>query len=309
VPSHRWSDNVTTRTLVTSLLVAILAATLVACGGGGPSASAGAPIPVVATTTIHADIVARIGGDRVSVTSLVPKGGEVHTFDPSPQDVARVASARLIVANGLGLDDWLTGLARDAGATAPIVNLGDAVPADELILENGVPNPHLWLDLGLAALYGRAAADALGRIDPSNATAYDAHADSFAEEMTALDDELQAKFETIPAAGRKVVSFHDALPYFARAFDIEIVGVIVPVPGQDPSAGELAALVDAIRASGVKVILSEVQFSDDLARTIATETGATVVSDLYTDSLGDSPVDTYPGLMRYDVDRIVDALR
>lgn len=299
----------TARTLATALIVAVIAAILAACGGGGPSASAGAPIPVVATTTIHADIVARIGGDRVSVSSIVPKGGEVHTFDPRPQVVARVAAARLIVANGLGLDDWLTGLARDAGATAPIVNLGDAVPADELILEEGVPNPHLWLDPNLAAIYGRAAAEALGRIDPSNATAYNDHADSFAAEMTALEDELQAQFETIQAADRKVVSFHDALPYFARAFDIEIVGVIVPVPGQDPSAGELAALVDAIRASGVKVILSEVQFSDDLARTIATETGATVVSDLYTDSLGDPPVDTYAGMMRYDVTWIVDALR
>jgi zinc/manganese transport system substrate-binding protein/manganese/iron transport system substrate-binding protein len=299
---------VTARARATALAV-VVSATLAACGGGGPSASAGAPIPVVATTTIHADIVARIGGDRVSVSSIVPKGGEVHTFDPSPQDVARVARSRLIVANGLGLDDWLTGLAVDAGATAPIVKLADAVSADELILEDGVPNPHLWLDPEYAATYGRAAAEALLRVDPANATAYTANADSFAAEMTALGGELEAQFETIAAANRKVVSFHDALPYFARAFDIEVVGVIVPAPGQDPSAGELAALVDAIRASGVRVILSEVQFSDELAQTIATETGATVVSDLYTDSLGDPPVDTYTGLLRYDVDRIVEALR
>jgi ABC-type Zn uptake system ZnuABC Zn-binding protein ZnuA len=300
---------VTVRTVATVLLVAVPAAALAACGGGGPSASAGAPIPVVATTTIHAYIVARIGRDRVSVSSIVPKGGEVHTFDPSPQDVARVAAARLIVANGLGLDDWLAGLARDAGTTAPIVNLGDTVPADELILEEGVPNPHAWLDPHLAATYGRAAAEALGRIDPANGAAYTANADSFAAEMTALADELQATFEAIPAEDRKVVSFHDAMPYFARAFDLEIVGVIVSAPGQDPSAGELAALVDAIRASGARVILSEIQFSDELARTIAAETGAKVVSDLYTDSLGDPPVDTYPGMLRYDVDRIVAALR
>jgi ABC-type Zn uptake system ZnuABC Zn-binding protein ZnuA len=299
---------VTARALAAALVV-VVSGTVAACGGGGPSASAGAPIPVVATTTIHADIVARIGGERVSVTSIVPKGGEVHTFDPSPQDVARVAGARLIVANGLGLDDWLTGLARDTGTSAPIVKLGDAVPADELILEQGVPNPHVWLDPEYAAIYGRAAAEVLGRIDPANATAYTANADGLAAEMTALEDELQARFETIPTGDRNVVSFHDALPYFARAFHIEVVGVIVPVPGQDPSAGELAALVDAIRASGVRVILSEVQFSDELAQTIATETGARVVTDLYTDSLGDPPVDTYAGLLRYDVDRIVEALR
>lgn len=291
-----------------SLVVA--AAIMAACGGSGgsPSPATGA-IPVVATTTVLADIVARVGGDRVTVTSLVPKGGEVHTFDPSPQDVARVEAARLIVANGLGLDDWLTGLARDSGTSATIISLGDALPAGDLILEGGVPNPHAWLDPNLAAAYGRTAAEALGRIDPPNAAAYTANAEAFATEMAALRDELQGKFEAVPPANRKIVSFHDAMPYFARAFGLEIVGNIVSAPGQDPSAGELAALIDAIRASGARAILSEVQFSDELARTLAAETGATVVSDLYTDTLGDPPVDTYPGILRWDVDKIAEALR
>jgi zinc/manganese transport system substrate-binding protein/manganese/iron transport system substrate-binding protein len=127
--------------------------------------------------------------------------------------------------------------------------------------------------------------------------------------MTALGGELRAQFEAVPPADRKIVSFHDAMPYFARAFGLEIVGSIVSAPGQDPSAGELAALIDAIRASGGRAILSEVQFSDELAQTIAAETGATVVGDLYTDTLGDPPVDTYPGILRWDVDKIVAALR
>jgi manganese/iron transport system substrate-binding protein len=301
---------VTARAFAAVLLALVLATALAACGGANSSSVPGTgPLPVVATTTIHADIVARVGGDRVAVTSIVPKGGEVHTFDPSPQDVARVAGARLIVANGLGLDDWLTGLARDSGTTAPIVALGDAVPAGDLILEDGRPNPHAWLDPDLAAAYGRTAAEALGRIDPANAAEYAANAEKYATELAALDTELQAQFNAIPPANRKIVSFHDALPYFARAFDIEIVGVIVSAPGQDPSVGELAALIDAIRASGVKAIVSEVQFSDELARTVAAETGAKVISDLYTDTLGDPPVDTYPGMLRWDVGKIVDALQ
>jgi len=293
-----------------TFLAALLATVVAACGvsGSSPSPASGA-IPVVATTTVLADIVGRVGREHITITSLVPKGGEVHTFDPSPQDVARVEAARLIVANGLGLDDWLTGLARDSGTSATIISLGDAFPAGDLILEGGVPNPHAWLDPNLAAAYGRTAAEALGRIDPPNAAAYTTNALAFALEMTALDDELQGKFEAVPPANRKIVSFHDAMPYFARAFGLEIVGNIVSAPGQDPSAGELAALIDAIRASGARAILSEVQFSDELARTLAAETGATVVSDLYTDTLGDPPVDTYPGILRWDVDRIVAALR
>lgn len=299
----------TDRRLAALLVAALLAAVAAACGGGTGTSPGTGPIPVVATTTIHADIVARVGGNRVTVTSIVPKGGEVHTFDPSPQDVARVAGARLIVSNGLGLDDWLTGLARDSGSGAPIVALGDAISESELILEGGVPNPHAWLDPNLAAAYGRTVAEALGRIDPGNASEYANNAEAYAADLAALRDELQAKVDAIPPASRKIVSFHDALPYFARAFGIEIVGVIVSAPGQDPSAGELAALIDAIKASGVKAILSEVQFSDELARTVAAETGATVISDLYTDTLGDPPVDTYAGMLRWDVDKIVGALQ
>ncbi|MDQ2964389.1 MAG: metal ABC transporter substrate-binding protein [Chloroflexota bacterium] len=300
----------TARTSAAVLLTTLLATLVLACGGASSSPSAGTgAIPVVATTTIHADIVARVGGNRVAVTSIVPKGGEVHTFDPSPRDVGRVEEARLVVANGLGLDDWLTQLARDSGTGAPIVALSDALPSSELILEDGVPNPHAWLNPTLAAAYGRTVAGALGRIDPANASEYAANGEKFATELVALRDELQARFDRVPPANRKVVSFHDALPYFARAFDLEIVGVIVSAPGQDPSAGELAALIDAIRASGVRAILSEVQFSDELARTIAADTGATVVSDLYTDTLGDPPVDTYAGMLRWDVDRIVGALQ
>lgn len=296
-----------TRFLATLALAIVFAA---ACGGGNASSSPGTgPIPVVATTTVLADIVARVGAEHVTVTSLVPKGGEVHTFDPSPRDVARVEAAGLIVANGLGLDDWLTQLARDAGTSAPVVALGDALPASDLIVEDGRPNPHAWLDPTLAAAYGQAAAEALARIDPPNADAYTVNALAFATEMSALGDELRARFEAVPPANRKIVSFHDAMPYFARAFGLDIVGNIVSAPGQDPSAGDLAALIAAIRSSGARAILSEVQFDDELARTIAAETGATVVSDLYTDSLGDPPVDTYAGILRWDVDRVVDALR
>ena len=88
-----------------------------------------------------------------------------------------------------------------------------------------------------------------------------------------------------------------------------MVGTVVDAPGQDPSAGEVADLVAVIEAQRVKAIISEAQFSDDLVRTIADETGATVVSDLYDDTLGDPPVDSYVGLMRYDTEQIVSALR
>jgi manganese/iron transport system substrate-binding protein len=104
------------------------------------------------------------------------------------------------------------------------------------------------------------------------------------------------------------VSFHDAFPYFAAAYGLEVVGTIVDAPGQDPSAGEIARLIKVVRESGVRAVLAEAQFSPDLARTIAAETGVVVVTDLYTGSLGDPPIDTFEGLIRWDVERIVAGL-
>src|SRR4051812_35141492 len=125
---------------------------VLACGGPKASTSGGsAALKVVTTTTVFADFVRAVGGDRVDVVSLVPKGGDVHTFDPRPTDITRVADAQLIVANGLGLDEWLTKLAGDSGTKARIVTLADSVPKSQYIVEDAIPNPHLWLDPDNAA--------------------------------------------------------------------------------------------------------------------------------------------------------------
>ncbi len=289
-----------------SNVVALLAVAVAACS---PSASASpTTVGVVATSTVLADFVSKVGGDHVTVRSLVPKGGEVHTFDPKPGDVAAVAEADLIVANGLGLDEWLTALAEDAGAAAPIVKLAEEIDGVDLIETEGEDNPHLWLDPRLAAGYVEGIGEALAAADPPNADAYRTRANDVEEEFGALDSAIRTQLDAIPESDRRIVSFHDAFPYFARAYGFEIVGVVVDVPGQDPSAGEVAALIDAIDDANAKVILSEVQFDPSLAETIAAETGATVVADLYSDSLGDPPLDTYEAIMTWDVDQIVAAL-
>jgi zinc/manganese transport system substrate-binding protein/manganese/iron transport system substrate-binding protein len=291
-------------------LLAGLAACLAGCGGEGDGdPPADERISVVATTTVLADLVAQVGGEHVSVESLVPQGGEVHTFDPSPGDVARVAAADLVVGNGLGLDGWLEGLVRGAGGHAAIVELAASVDSSDYLVDEGRPNPHLWLDPGFAAAYGRAIGEALGGVDPRRSASFQAAAEAYATRLGAVEDELHGRLDAIPTERRRIVSFHDAFPYFARAFDLELVGTILEAPGQDPSAGELAALIDDIRASGAVAVVSEVQFSADLAQTVAEETGARVVEDLYTDTLGDPPVDTYEGLLRWDVDRLVEVLR
>jgi ABC-type Zn uptake system ZnuABC Zn-binding protein ZnuA len=295
------------------VLVAVVAG---ACGRGTTPAASDVPagtLQVVTTTTILADLVAQVGGSHVRVSSLVPKGGEVHTFDPSPSDVRRLAQADAVFLNGLGLDDWLASLVADAGTTAPVVRLGEKLPGVTYLAgEDGAGseavNPHLWLNVAYAAKYAERIGEALAEADPANAAAYRDRAAAYGRTLADLDTELRSKMDTIPAANRTVISFHDAFPYFAAAYGLAIDGTIVDAPGQDPSAGQIASLVGVVREKGVKAIFAEAQFSEDLARTIADETGATVVSRLYTDSVGDAPQDTYVGMMRWNVDRVLEAL-
>lgn len=277
--------------------------------GGAPPSGGSAPVRVVATTTVFADFVKSVGGDRVDVVSLVPKGGDVHTFDPRPTDITAVADAQLVVANGLGLDEWLTKLAADSGTKARIINLADSVPKDQYIVEDGIPNPHLWLDPDDAALYATTIRDALKALDPADGAVFDANTTAYRAKLAELKKWGQELVATVPPDQRQLIAFHDALPYFARTYGFKIAGVILKAPGQDPSASDIAALVKAIRDNHIQVVVSEVQFSDKLAKTIADETGATIVSDLYDDSLGDAPVDSYDALVRYDIQHLVNGMK
>ena len=298
--------------LLLPLTLVVSACTSDATPSTGPTPDPDA-IRVVATTTVLADLVRQVGGTRVTVLSLVPKGGEVHTFDPNPEALTAVSGAQLIVMNGLGLDDWVGELAAQVANLEPrIVRLGENLAGVTYLGaaegEAGV-NPHLWLDITYARRYVERISEALVTLDAAHAAQIRASAAAYESRLAQLDAWTREQIATIPAANRKLVSFHDAFPYFARAYGLEIVGVAVEAPGQDPSAGQIAALIDAIRATGVRAVFTEAQFSPDLARTIADETKTKIVSNLYNDSVGDPPAETYEGLIRWDVAQIVEALR
>lgn len=291
----------------TALGIAI--ALIAGCQAGG--GAAGSPGPgvtkVVTTTTVFADIVSNVGGGRVSVSSIIPPGVGPEDYEPKPDDAKKLGDANLIVSNGVGLDDFLERLLANAGGDHPRLVLGDGIPT---ITVNGEPNPHFWLDPSLVKTYYLPAIVAkLSVIDPGGAATYQANAAAYGAQLDALDAELKARIATIPVANRKLVTFHDAFPYFARHYGFELVGVILENVGQEPSAAELAALVDTVKAAHVKAVFSEAQFNPKLSQTLAQEAGITqVVTTLYNDALGPAPADTYLGLMRWNVDEIVKAL-
>ena len=296
------------------LLGSLLAISAIAAGCVSNTGAAGSDgkLQVVTTTTVLADIVANVGGDLVSATSIVPKNGDAHTFEPRPSDIRTVASAKLLVMNGLGLDDWVIKMIGNAAAEGtPLVQLGVDLPGVQLLSGEtaATENPHLWMDVKYAELYVGRIAAALKAADPAHASTYDANAAAYTRQLETLDAWVRAQIATIPASNRKLVTFHDAFPYYAREYGIDIVGVAVGSPGQDPSAGYTARLISTIEAAGVKAIFSEAQFPAKLVDQLASEAHCTVVANLYDDALGDPPITSYEEVIRWDTNQLVTALR
>lgn len=278
-------------------VVMLLLTPLTACdvvGRGSPQ--------VLATTTILADMARRVAGDRMTIGSIVPAGAHVEEYEPRPDDAKRMSEARVVIRNGLDLDKWVEPLLSNAKAGTPVIVVTDGLPDIE-------ENPHMWFDPALARNYVEKIRDALVALDPAGKDAFTANAKAYNDQLVSLEAELKAKVATIPADRRKLVTSHDAFPYFAAAFGFEIVGFAQPEPDKMPSAGELAELIDKVKAAKVPAIFSEAGTSPQLAETIGKETGAKVVTDLPTDSLLDKPADTFLGLMRVVVDKVVAALK
>jgi ABC-type Zn uptake system ZnuABC Zn-binding protein ZnuA len=289
--------------------VAVAAVLASACSLGASPPAVDAKLRIVATTTVFADIVRNVAGDRATVISIIPAGAGPEDYEPKPDDARKLADADLIVSNGVGLDDFLDQLieaAGEGGATRLV--LGEGIPT---ITVDGEPNPHFWLDPNLVAThYVPAISAALTKLDQSDAATFTTNASAYVAQVQAMDSANKAKIETIPVANRKLVTFHDAFPYFAAHYGFDVVGVILANVGQEPTASELAALVETVRAAHVKAVFSEAQFSPELAKTLAEEAGiTTVVTTLYNDTVGPPPTDTYLRLMEWNVDEIVKALR
>jgi len=322
---------------VWTVVGAVLASLVLVAGCNGSAASpspsestgAAADYTVIATTSVFADLAQLALGDNVTIETIIPAGVDVHTFEPSPADAQKLAGADLIVMNGLGLDEWALSLLEAAGKSEEdVLELAEGIDESNawVYLEgeehdeeegeehseeegeehgHGGTDPHIWLDPKGAAIYVNRIAARVAAELPERAAAIESARDAGLAEIAALDEELRVGFAAIDASTRKIVTFHDAFGYFARAYEIEIVGVAVEAPGQEPSAKEIAALIDAIKAAGVTSVFSEAQFPSKVLDQVAAETGATVLENLYSDALGDAPANSYLGAMRANASAIL----
>jgi ABC-type Zn uptake system ZnuABC Zn-binding protein ZnuA len=281
----------------------------------GPAGASAAPLPVIASTTVLADLVKQVGGDRVQVNSLAPAGADPHTYQPTPEGMRLLSRARLVFFNGAGLEEWWTKAVRAiARKDTPVVELSRGLAT----IKNpgggrghaGDADPHVWLDPTKAALYVERIRDALSQADAAKAGYYAERAKAYQGELQALDRWIQAEVAKIPPAHRKLVTFHNAFQYFAARYGFAVQGFIVASPGKEPSAKRLAELVRLIRQERIPAVFAEADFNPKMLETLAREAGVKVVTNLYDGSLtAGPPADSYLALMRYDVTQIVGALQ
>jgi len=303
------------RVLPIAVAVALVAG--VACSSS--SAASDGKLQVVASVAPIVDIVKNVAGDAADVNGLIPEGVDSHTFEPTPDTAKLISDADVIFLNGLDLEDPTLALAQsDKKDSAQIYLLGDHTLQPSQYLydfsfpkDQGHPNPHLWMDVIYAIKYTELVRDELSAADPANAATYRKNADAYLATLKTLNTAVQRAIDTIPPQNRLLLTYHDSFAYFANQYGMKVIGAIQPADFAEPSAQEVAALIDQIRAEHVPAIFGSEVFPSPVLAQIAAETGAKYEDSLRDDDLpGDpgQPEHSYVGLMIYDVQTMVQDL-
>ena len=288
------------------------------CGGGAPVI--GRPLIVATTVAPITSIIANLtSGTDTIVTGLVPEGTNSHTFEPPPSAAKTVSDADIVFINGLKLEEPTKDLAAtNAKRDSQICELGTAIlPESEWIFdfsfpkEAGKPNPHLWTNPPMAKEYARVAFETLVARDPDDKAVYERNYVAYAAKIDALDAAMIEATASVPAANRQLLTYHDAYAYFAKHYGWEVVGAIQPSSFDEPTAKEVAGLIEQIKEKKVPAIFGSEVFPSPVLEQIGKETGAKYVDVLRDDDLPGAPGDpehSFLGLMRFDYVTMVGAL-
>ena len=270
-----------------ALPVAAALVLLSGCGSGGSDKPT-----VVATTTQIADFARAVGGNAVSVHQILRPNSDPHEYEPRPDDIRATADAKVVFVNGDGLDAWMKDVVKQAGGSPNVVTLGDVartqVSGESEGPEASPVDPHWWHDPRNAEAAVERIRSALGEALPADKEAFDRRAAAYVGQIASLDKRIANCFASVPAAGRKLVTSHDAFGYFAKRYGIDVVGAIVPSQSTEaqPSAGDIAQLTKQVRREKVRAIFIENSVNPKLGEAVAKQTGTIGDLRLYGDALG-----------------------
>jgi ABC-type Zn uptake system ZnuABC Zn-binding protein ZnuA len=265
---------------------------------------------VVTSVAPITNIVQNIGGDKINLIGLVPEGVNSHTFELVPSDAIKINDADLIIIDGLNLEADVEKVATNAKSKYPniqLLKLGDnTISKKDWIFdfsfpkEKGDPNPHLWLNVEYAMKFANLTRDKLIETDPSNSKYYTENSNKYIKLLKQLDEGIKKSIETIPAENRKLLTYHDSWAYFAPRYGMTVIGAIQPSDFGEPSAKDVANLIDQVRAEKVPAIFASEVFPTNIIDQIAKEGKITVVETLSDDDLPGNSGDnnhSYVGMM------------
>lgn len=271
--------------------------------------------PLVVTTVAPlTNIVSNIAGDRVEVQGIIPEGTDSHTFEPRPSDAELLSKADLIIVNGLELEAPTLELAKASKPKdAEIYEVGNNTVTEEQYVfdasfpkEGGKPNPHLWVNTKYAEAYAKLAAEQLTKLDPAGAEYYATNLKNYLQRLNELDKVTRAVVASIPPENRKLLTYHDSWAYWAKEYDFDVIGAIQPADFNEPSAQDVAKLINQVRETKVPAIFGSEVFpskvEEQIAREAKVKTANTSDDDLPGEGSPDAmentnPEHTYIGMM------------
>jgi len=300
---------------VTGLLLG-LSLLLTACGT--PLTKSDGLPKVMAVESFLADVAQNVAGERLQVATLIPIGLDPHAYQPTPQDVILIAESQVLIVNGAHFEEWLEKTLENAGGQRLVIEASSGLVSRqpstaEIIDPDHEGDPHFWLNPLNVIKYVENIRDGLTQADPAGKAIYSSNAEKYIARLQELDGWIKAQVEQIPPQNRQLVTNHESFGYFADHYGFSITGTVIPSTSSEaaPSAQQMAALIDKIKESGAKAIFLETGASPQLADQIAQETGARVITNLYTHSItapgGEAP--GYIEMMKHNVALIVEALK
>ena len=267
---------------------------------------------VVASFTVLADMAKQVGGEHVTVKSLVGPDGDPHSFEPSPQDSVALSKADVVIVSGLGMEGWMDRLVSASGYKGKVIVASEGISTRKM-MDDGkqITDPHAWNSAENGAIYAQNITRALVAADPQDAAAINDSGSEYVTRLKLLDSWAKTRFEAIPKSKRKVLTSHDAFGYFGQEYGVTFLAPVGFSTEAEANASDVAGLIKQLKEQHIKTYFIENQTDPRLIKQIAAASDAQPGGELYPEALSaeNGPASTYEMAFKHNVDTIANCMK